>query len=119
MVGNCTQTAAILLTCPLLGNGLTIDGGQDRARVTGITFGIQLCNSSLSVNLTLSNGMVRNAANFAQCDTTVTLGQLVFAVDVAVFIDSNNLIVVNTSVSLVNIIIIIGWYEIAISDERS
>ena len=105
VVAMCTRTAAILLTCPLVGNDLPI---TDRVHVTSVRFAIQLCNSSLLVNLTLSNGTELNAVNFAQCDTSVPLGQSRLAIDVAVFVDSDGLTVINTSVSTINLLI--GWY---------
>ena len=98
VVAMCTRTAAILLTCPLLGNNLPI---TDQVHATSIRFGIRLCQSSLSVNLTLSNGTVLTAVDFAQNDNTVTFGQLLLAIKIAVCTDIDDLTVITTSVSIV------------------
>lgn len=101
LVGVCSRSAGVLLKCPLQRNEqLTIN---NNAYLTNIDFGIRTCNSSLSVNITCSDGrVIYRPLDFIQCNTQVTIEQLVLAVNVAVFNDTN-FIVINTSVSAMSV----------------
>ena len=96
LVGVCSQAAGVLLKCPLQRNQqLTVNG---QAYLTNIDFGIRTCNSSLSVNITCSDGkVIYKPLDFIQCDAQVIIGQLVLNVNVAVF--RNSFTVINISVS--------------------
>ena len=97
LIGVCSQTAGVLLQCPLQRNQqLAINRN---AYLTNIDFGIRTCNSSLSVNITCSDGkVIYRPLDFIQCDAQVTLEQLVLNVNIAVFRNAN-FIVMNISVS--------------------
>ena len=103
LVGTCIIVApGVLATCQLSENLVT----SGEVYLASIRFGILTCDSSLSVNFTLSDGtMVNNVANRIQCDTPVTLGQLTVVINVAVFMYNVNFIGINTSVSE----IFLGW----------
>ena len=98
LVGSCNVTGDNILTCPVLGQSLVVDG---QVYVQQFELRVNTCGSSLSPIFILSNEtQVTDAAENLQCNTTVPLGQLELIFNVAVFLDEDNTTVIRASVSL-------------------
>ena len=100
LVGRCTTSLGVILTCPVVQNTLVI---ADSVYLQGIQIRIRTCNSSLWPVFIYSNMTqpVDNIADYLQCPRMINLGELMLKFDVMVF-NTTTFVVIRTSVSLHN-----------------